>query len=237
MALEKPRSRTLASRGLATWSLATWSLAPRVHAVEHHGDLVLLDTGAGAYFCLPDGAARLRLDPQTGTLEAADAAAIAPLLAGGLVEASARPAPPATALPAAVATALRPDYPILARGDLGPLARASAELLAGYWRRSFADILRFAQAGRPEPPAVPGPGLLEVVDAYHRWVPYAPVSAQCLLRSFMLLRLLSRRGHGARWVFGVRTWPFRAHCWLQCGEVVLDDHPDRVAAFARILVL
>jgi hypothetical protein len=37
-------------------------------------------------------------------------------------------------------------------------------------------------------------------------------------------------------VFGVRTWPFHAHCWLQCDDVVLDDQADRVAAYAPILV-
>ena len=70
-----------------------------------------------------------------------------------------------------------------------------------------------------------------------RWIPYAPVRAKCLVRSFLLLRWLVRRGHGAYWVFGVTTWPFRAHCWLQCGAVALDDDVERLAAYSVIMVL
>jgi hypothetical protein len=51
----------------------------------------------------------------------------------------------------------------------------------------------------------------------------------------MLLRLLHAKGLDAHWVFGVRTWPFQAHCWLQCEDLVLDDQPDRVRAFTPIM--
>ena len=48
---------------------------------------------------------------------------------------------------------------------------------------------------------------------------------------------LRRHGHDARWVFGVRTWPFRAHCWLQRGEVVLDDDLETLVPLTPILVI
>ena len=49
--------------------------------------------------------------------------------------------------------------------------------------------------------------------------------------------MLRRAGQNAAWVFGVRTWPFSAHCWLQIGDAVLDDDPERVSRYTPIMVL
>jgi hypothetical protein len=38
-------------------------------------------------------------------------------------------------------------------------------------------------------------------------------------------------------VFGVRTWPFHAHCWLQVEDVVLDDHHERIGAYTPLMAL
>jgi hypothetical protein len=95
-------------------------------------------------------------------------------------------------------------------------------------------------SGSAEAPPIasrPSPELLECVDAFHRWSPYAPVSGKCLLRAFMLRRFLIRNGHNAHWVFGVTTWPFSAHCWLQCGTVALDEYAERTAAYTPIMIL
>ena len=40
----------------------------------------------------------------------------------------------------------------------------------------------------------------------------SPSAGECLFRSYALLRFLRAGGCDARWVFGVRTWPFGAHC-------------------------
>ena len=76
-----------------------------------------------------------------------------------------------------------------------------------------------------------------LVAGFHRWAYWTPAPAKCLIRSFMLLRLLRRHGLDARWVFAVRTWPFEAHCWLQAGATVLDDAGDRLVAYHPILVV
>lgn len=36
------------------------------------------------------------------------------------------------------------------------------------------------------------------------------------------------------WVFGVRTWPFAAHCWIQIGDLVVGDVLDRVRGYTPI---
>ncbi len=57
----------------------------------------------------------------------------------------------------------------------------------------------------------------------------------CLLDSLAMLRFLRAYELHPRWVFGVRTAPFHAHCWLQHGPVLFNDLPDRVRQYAPIL--
>ncbi|HEY0310958.1 MAG TPA: lasso peptide biosynthesis B2 protein [Allosphingosinicella sp.] len=66
--------------------------------------------------------------------------------------------------------------------------------------------------------------------------PYLPGTSRCLPRSMLLLEFLRLKGEEAAWVFGVRTHPFSAHCWVQCGETVLNDTIDHVRWFTPIAV-
>jgi Transglutaminase-like superfamily len=52
---------------------------------------------------------------------------------------------------------------------------------------------------------------------------YVPIEPICLLDSLSLLRFLSRRGLLANIVFGVAPEPFAAHCWVQAGDIVLNE--------------
>jgi len=52
---------------------------------------------------------------------------------------------------------------------------------------------------------------------------YVPIEPICLLDSLSLLRFLSRRGLTANIVFGVTSEPFTAHCWVQAGDIVLNE--------------
>jgi hypothetical protein len=57
----------------------------------------------------------------------------------------------------------------------------------------------------------------------------------CLLDSLTLLLFLQAHGLYPEWVFGVRTAPFHAHCWVQLGPVVFNDLPDHVRQYSAIL--
>ena len=70
--------------------------------------------------------------------------------------------------------------------------------------------------------------------AARRIVPIQPV---CLLDSVALLDFLSRRGLDADLVFGVIARPFSAHCWLQVGDLALNDEFDNLTGRAPILVV
>ncbi|HEY0340629.1 MAG TPA: lasso peptide biosynthesis B2 protein [Steroidobacteraceae bacterium] len=59
----------------------------------------------------------------------------------------------------------------------------------------------------------------------------------CLLDSLTLMHFLARYGVPATWVFGVKTDPFYAHCWVQHGDFVFNDSPDFIKGFSPILVV
>jgi hypothetical protein len=58
----------------------------------------------------------------------------------------------------------------------------------------------------------------------------------CLLESLALLEFLAGHDLHPDWVFGVRTRPFAAHCWVQYGDAVCNDVVERVCRFTPILV-
>lgn len=220
----------------------TLPLAPHVHAVRVDDDLVFLDLARDAYACLPGRARTAALHPDGRRLATRDSEVAAELVASGLVVPAS--GPPARdmgiarqALPAPTRSALRDAYPAATARDVAPIARALLGVALGYRGRPLRDIVHAAVQGRRGPPPPPTDRLLAACDRFQAWIPYAPLSGKCLLRSFLLLQHLRAAGEDAHWVFGVRTWPFHAHCWLQCGDLVLDDRHERAASYAPILVV
>lgn len=61
-----------------------------------------------------------------------------------------------------------------------------------------------------------------------------PLRLNCLSDSLALMHWLAAKGEGATLVFGVKLDPFVAHCWVQSGDMLLNDRPERVERFARI---
>jgi hypothetical protein len=67
--------------------------------------------------------------------------------------------------------------------------------------------------------------------------PYFPEKSSCLVDSFMLIEFLARYRIRPHWVFGVRTAPFSAHCWVQHDNLVLNDTPEHVSSFVPIMAV
>ncbi len=204
----------------------------RVAAVER--DLVILDIGGDTYLCLPDGA-QAWSDLMCGLESPGVAALVGALLEGGLAEAG--DAKPCEGLPPALPSTCLLDGPVgpVRWRDWVALVGAYLDLRMRYEKRSFAEILSFVRSRTPtEGSGVCHEELGRLCRAFERLVVWLPASGKCLVRSFLLLRFLQRSGADATWVFGVETWPFEAHCWLQAGDAVLDDRPERVAAYAPI---
>lgn len=59
----------------------------------------------------------------------------------------------------------------------------------------------------------------------------------CLLDCLTLVNFLARYRVFPNWVFGVKTDPFYAHCWVQQGGFVFNDTPDYINGFSPILVV
>ena len=90
---------------------------------------------------------------------------------------------------------------------------------------AFADMFDFDTARR----------LLPVFGTLRSL--FLSTRALCLLESIVLLELFARYGLYPRWVFGVRTRPFAAHCWLQHEQLVLNDTAERVSAYTPIMAV
>ena len=114
-------------------------------------------------------------------------------------------------------------------------ARASRQLR----NQCFQSIVAFVQA-RKRHNANPGRPLdierahhfLSIFDSLRLFFPRPYL---CLFDSLALLHFLARFRLYPDWVFGVTADPFEAHCWVQAGNVVLNDTIARVSAFTPIM--
>jgi len=214
-----------------------WRLSPRVHGVAIGQDLVLLDVEADAYFCLVDAGSCVEVG-SGGAVDVSDETVRQSLVEAGLIDRG--PPRPAPALAPArreveAAAPAKVDAETLVR-----LLRAAWTARRHLRSRSFGELLAWAAARRTDPaPLVPAPSpaLLAEAARFAALRVWAPFDGACLARSYMALRYLRLCGHDAWWVIGVRTWPFSAHCWLQAGDVVLDDTAARVMPYRPILVV
>lgn len=213
------------------------TLADDVHGALVDGDLVLLAVKADTYFCLPAGDHQL-------TLIGRGLDAEPQVLAQALIEAGL--AQPATTIDKAPRPPSRPRRSARAALDADPALKATRPT-----RRHLLALVRAAAAARraehralaarlqplEAPCATLSPALLADLAVFRRLAPWLPVDGACLFRSQMLRAYLAALGHGVTWCFGVRTWPFIAHCWLQVEDMALDDEAERLCAFHPILAV
>lgn len=205
------------------------SLADGVHAVRVGGDLVLLDLAEDDYLCLPDcGALEISGRDVYGGVDAILRLAAEELLLANLRDNDrAQPlALPNASLPAA--RSIRPTA-----GDLTTFASIWLDTV---WRRPTLSRLndRYkGRVGRRDDPA----SIADRVEVFRQLLPLVPWTGECLLQAEMLLRFLNAAGLDADWVFGVRTFPFLAHCWLQLGESCVSEAPETLTVYRPILVI
>ncbi len=205
-------------------------LAPGVHLAWVDEDIVVLDVKADAYILMVGAAALLHSVRQGGGV-AAEPTILNDLAVAGLTSATREPT--RRALPLAT-KALR----LAAPSSRVVQARAFFNALSGtfaFKRRSLPALLQAARRQNKKPGRRDLAAVLREATAFEIIRPWAPFEGDCLQRSWMLHRHLRQRGLDADWVFGVRTWPFFAHCWVQVGDAVVGDSLDRVSGFTPIM--
>jgi hypothetical protein len=203
-------------------------------------DLVFLDVGQDAYVCLAGGASIIVRRSYGLDIGGDDLGPT--LLEAGLITDRFGSSDPTRHVPTPAGDLITSEEPP-PRVRIGDYAAMAASILAmarRYRGRSLSDMIGHA-ARRGEGPGrwvqVPSsPEVLERARIFDRLLPWAPAQEACLYRSFMLLLFLRDQGAEVAWVFGVRTWPFEAHCWVQAGGLVLNDAADHVRGFTPILV-
>ena len=193
-------------------------------------DVIVLDLATDRYDGLLDIGDRIRLD-DNGALQVVDASIASELVTAGI----ATPAQPLArcAMPVTPRRELRTD-PSPSKRDV---LRAAIILFTATLRfrgQSLLSLVTFRHRLR-DPEAVSEARLGQLVGAARTARPWIPFEGECLQRSFLLRAHLAAQGVATDWVFGVATWPFAAHCWLQIGDLVVGDRLSRVSRFTPIM--
>lgn len=191
------------------------------HAIRFGGAIALLDVAGDAYSCFYDPTGRAGAGPLADSRRVEGAMARTP-------SGNDQRVPQWRNLPDADAR-VRPR-------DLRRFSAALAVTALQFRTRDFAALLG-GSGGGPTPSEASPDALAGIVARFERMALFLPVSILCLFRAFFLRRFLASYGYSSDWVFGVTLFPFRAHCWLARGDLLLGETADRATQFSPILVI
>jgi len=216
-------------------------LSPDVHFAWIGDDIVTLDVRNDAYLCLV-GAGPVVQDETEGRLTILEPDVFAHLRDAGLAQERPddTPRPTAQRPQACVSPFEAPD------GDGLGFVISGLRSSRRYHGRPLPALVEDVRRLKRRSPlthsetasvAASNAEIARCVSAFRSGLPWIPRQGVCLHRSFTLLHFLAERGLAADWVFGVRTWPFAAHCWVQIGPLVVGDDLHKVARYTPILVV
>jgi hypothetical protein len=211
-----------------------YPLAPQKYAAAFGPDIVVLDSEAGDYELFAGLAKDVRLIEAQRALLIEEAEIAAALAEAGLFGDRLSTSPRTLPRPPNRDATLSPTH-CVAIADRLRMANAWSNMLIRYHGRGFQQILTTARRGAQLNESADRNRVVARAQAFDRLAPYTPLQGDCFYRCFMLLQLLGADAHAVDWVFGIRTWPFMAHCWLQIDDVALTDHVDKLAHFSPIL--
>lgn len=100
------------------------------------------------------------------------------------------------------------------------------------------DLVHYREGNRLK--ACPGSceaRILDVANLFARSRLFVPYEKSCLLDSLALTSYMAAQGLSANIVFGVTNDPFSAHCWVQSGDLVLNDTVGNATAHTPIRVI
>lgn len=230
-------------------------LAAHVRACAHDGQVVLLDLQRSRYLGVGNPLATILAPvvigwpghvgrPHAGNSPRADIEALAaPLLRQGLLTRGAAPPDDRPALPAAAQT-MNAEHLIgtapVGAGRVFRFLRSYASATACLHLRSLQSIANRVAARRVRADTIWQASHLSLGSAVAAYLQLRPLMFaahdRCLHDSLILLGFLAAEGWFPNWVIGVATQPFRAHAWVQTGDLVLSDLHENVRRYTPILV-
>jgi len=241
---------------------ASYFLSPHVHVCVAGKQVVLLDLERDKYLSLasetpigrwvsgwpatPAEAAAPIESPASPPESDAENRLLAQMIAQGLLVKDAslgKDASPAVAEPPEHAMV---EYDLNSRPSttLEHLWRVCTAYTSAKWalrRRPIKEVVRAARLRKKQAAALESLDADSVRPLVMAFVYLRPLfftsKDACLLDSLTLVNFLAGYSVFPQWVFGVKTDPFYAHCWVQQGGFVFNDTPDYVRGFSPILVV
>ena len=128
-----------------------------------------------------------------------------------------------------------PDCPPLTASVAVHFIIALLKSAIRFRRRTVLDLTILSavlSAGRP----IGTMSAQQVSHLFSRLLLLIPVRLECLFHSFFLLHFLAEYGIKADWVFGVRLFPFSAHCWIADGSQLLNEASHAIEDYRIIYV-
>ena len=221
-----------------------FSLRDNLHYCTASGRTIVLDIEADRYFTLPpamDEAFRRAAGGEPCSPD--DVWALQPLLARGMLIEQTQ-APDAASfvriMPASrdvVASAGQRPSPSM----LMHVAVAQCVIARRVRLRGLPALIRDIESRKP----TAGADVARRHDDEYAWMNAAfealglvfRRSDRCLVRSLAFNWICLRRGLAPSLVFGVQASPFSVHCWVQQGDVVLNDSIENVRPFTPIMAV
>jgi hypothetical protein len=241
---------------------ASYFLSPHVHVCVAGKQVILLDLERDKYLALAHahpvgrwvrgwplpqaGPVVVIDDGGAGRVPGPENGLLAKMISQGLLVTDAalgKEAAPVTADQPKVAL-VEYDLHVRPRATLGQLWSFCAAFAVARWSLRHRPIKEVVQAARLRKQRASAASpvdvatIRELVTAFVHMRPlFYTARDACLLDSVTLSHYLARYGVFPTWVFGVRTDPFYAHCWVQQGDYVFNDTPDFIKGFSPILVV
>jgi hypothetical protein len=215
-----------------------WRLTPTINVCAAHGRVIFLDVARDRYFGLPEeceaefiGWLSIAASPppdmwrdslvRLGIIHAGEIADLCPVACTVDMPCALDAEPVA---PRHVSTSARLA---IARILLAAWRDVRGHRLQASFERSFARPAS-GRAGRHD--------LRTRLATFRAVRPWIPVPRVCLHDCLALVRWLGADA-GIELVLGVSPYPFSAHCWVQMGGRVIDDHPQSPSRYHPILRL